>query len=223
MTSTCRPHLQFQVGSSPAQLGHGRHSSPQRESARNTGRPGTDRSCRERVGADPHGCRAQGGTGCSPGASGGPELGCHGARGLRGLQPPARCSAVSRRAMASIPNITQVMAGRMTLQPPQPLAEHHRPEGFEGGDDTLNRWLQQRALGNPRRDATRTVVVCHAIGVEKADGALASGAEADAASPGASGATWLIRFQRCCWRGWRCAAAPRARGSRLPCWLMNGA
>ncbi len=72
----------------------------------------------------------------------------------------------------------------MRLQAPQPLGEHHITTGFDCGDDRLNLWLQQRALGNQRSGATRTVVVCSADGVVKAYVALASGAVAVAASLG---------------------------------------
>lgn len=72
----------------------------------------------------------------------------------------------------------------MRLQAPQPLAEHHSATGFACGDATLNRWLQQRALGNQRSGATRTFVVCNGDGAVKAYVALASGAVAVAASPG---------------------------------------
>jgi GNAT superfamily N-acetyltransferase len=72
----------------------------------------------------------------------------------------------------------------MRLQAPQPLGEHHSTTGFDCGDDRLNLWLQQRALGNQRSGATRTFVVCHAGGAVKAYVALASGAVAVAASPG---------------------------------------
>jgi hypothetical protein len=56
----------------------------------------------------------------------------------------------------------------MRLQAPQPLGEHHITTGFDCGDDRLNLWLQQRALGNQRSGATRTVVVCNADGAVKA-------------------------------------------------------
>ena len=72
----------------------------------------------------------------------------------------------------------------MELQAPHPLDEHHSIAGFDCGDDMLNLWLQQRALGNQRSGATRTFVVCHADGAVTAYVALASGAVAVAASPG---------------------------------------
>ena len=72
----------------------------------------------------------------------------------------------------------------MRLQAPHPLAESHRTAGFDCGDDSLNQWLQRRALGNQLSGATRTFVVCCADGAVKAYVALASGAVAVAASPG---------------------------------------
>ena len=72
----------------------------------------------------------------------------------------------------------------MRLQAPQPLGEHHSTTGFDCGDDVLNLWLEQRALGNQRSGATRTFVVCNTDGAVKAYVALASGAVAVAASPG---------------------------------------
>jgi len=76
------------------------------------------------------------------------------------------------------------MAGLMELQAPQPLNEHHSTTGFDCGDDTLNLWLQQRALGNQCSGATRTFVVCNADGAVKAYVALASGAVAVSTSTG---------------------------------------
>lgn len=72
----------------------------------------------------------------------------------------------------------------MRRQAPQPLHEHHSTTAFDCGDDRLNLWLQQRALGNQRGGATRTFVVCNADGAVKAYVALASGAVAVATSPG---------------------------------------
>jgi GNAT superfamily N-acetyltransferase len=72
----------------------------------------------------------------------------------------------------------------MRLQAPQPLAESHSTAGFDCGDDSLNLWLQQRALGNQRSGATHTFVVYCTGGAVKAHVALASGAVAVAASPG---------------------------------------
>lgn len=72
----------------------------------------------------------------------------------------------------------------MELQAPQPLNKHHSRTGFDCGDDMLNLWLQQRALGNQRSGATRTFVVCNADSAVKAYVALASGAVAVSTSPG---------------------------------------
>jgi hypothetical protein len=72
----------------------------------------------------------------------------------------------------------------MRPQAPQPLAESHSTAGFDCGDDSLHRWLQQRAPGNQRSGATRTFVVCCVDGAVKACVALASGAVAVVASPG---------------------------------------
>ena len=72
----------------------------------------------------------------------------------------------------------------MRLHAPQPLEESHSTAGFDCGDDSLNQWLQQQALGNQRSGATRALVVCCADGAVKAYVALTSGAVAMAASPG---------------------------------------
>jgi hypothetical protein len=37
------------------------------------------------------------------------------------------------------------------MRPPEPLGPQHQLEGFDCGNATLNRWLQQRALANERR------------------------------------------------------------------------
>jgi GNAT superfamily N-acetyltransferase len=72
----------------------------------------------------------------------------------------------------------------MALQAPQALEPQHSTAGFDCGDASLNRWLQQRALANQGSGATRTFVVCDGTGMVKAFVALASGAVAVAASPG---------------------------------------
>jgi len=72
----------------------------------------------------------------------------------------------------------------MTLQPPQPLAEHHLTAAFDCGDPSLNQWLQHRALANQRSGATRTFVVCDAGNAIKAYVALASGALTTSSSSG---------------------------------------
>ena len=56
----------------------------------------------------------------------------------------------------------------MRLHAPQPLEDSRSTAGFDCGDASLNRWLQQRGLGNQRSGATRTFVVCCADGGVKA-------------------------------------------------------
>ena len=46
------------------------------------------------------------------------------------------------------------------MRPPEPLGPQHHLEGFDCGNATLNRWLQQRALANERQGVSRTVVLC---------------------------------------------------------------
>jgi len=46
------------------------------------------------------------------------------------------------------------------MRPPEPLGAQHQLEGFDCGNATLNRWLQQRALANERPGVWRTVVLC---------------------------------------------------------------
>jgi len=41
---------------------------------------------------------------------------------------------------------------------PGPITEHHEVSAFDCGNETLNRWLRERALDNERRGATRTFV-----------------------------------------------------------------
>lgn len=48
----------------------------------------------------------------------------------------------------------------MPLLAPQPLAEHHRTEGFTSGVASLDDWLKRRALANQASGASRTFVVC---------------------------------------------------------------
>ena len=47
-----------------------------------------------------------------------------------------------------------------TLTPPKPLTDHHIIEPFSCGEPSLDRWLQQRALKNESRRASRTYVIC---------------------------------------------------------------
>ena len=49
----------------------------------------------------------------------------------------------------------------MPLLAPQPLAEHHRTEGFTSGITSLDDWLKRRALANQASGASRTFVVCN--------------------------------------------------------------
>jgi predicted N-acetyltransferase YhbS len=46
------------------------------------------------------------------------------------------------------------------VKAPQPLTATHQLDGFDCGNDTMNSWLKQRALGNQDDGATRTFVVC---------------------------------------------------------------
>ena len=39
---------------------------------------------------------------------------------------------------------------------PEPITQHHDVSAFDCGNETLNRWLGERALDNERRGATRT-------------------------------------------------------------------
>lgn len=50
----------------------------------------------------------------------------------------------------------------MALTAPQPLADHHRIEGFCSGVESLDAWLIRRARANQSRDATRTFVLTEA-------------------------------------------------------------
>lgn len=63
----------------------------------------------------------------------------------------------------------------MTLTAPQPLADHHRLEGFESGVPALDDWLHRRARTNQAGGASRTFVVCEGHQVVGYN-ALASGA-----------------------------------------------
>jgi GNAT superfamily N-acetyltransferase len=48
----------------------------------------------------------------------------------------------------------------VALSPPEPLAAHHRVEGFASGVAALDDWLKRRALANQSSGASRTFVVC---------------------------------------------------------------
>ena len=44
--------------------------------------------------------------------------------------------------------------------PPAPLTAQHDLEDFRSGEETLDRWLRERALANMESSATRTYVIC---------------------------------------------------------------
>lgn len=47
----------------------------------------------------------------------------------------------------------------MSLSSPEPLADHHRLEGFDSGVPALDDWLHRRARGNQSSGASRVFVV----------------------------------------------------------------
>lgn len=49
----------------------------------------------------------------------------------------------------------------MTWRPPEPLAVHHRLEGFDCGKPTLNHWLLHHARQAQTSGSARTFVVAH--------------------------------------------------------------
>lgn len=71
----------------------------------------------------------------------------------------------------------------MTVSAPVPLTEHHDIESFHSGVDSLDTWLQRRALKNQATRASRTFVVCEGKPVV-AYYALASSAVAVDTAPG---------------------------------------
>lgn len=71
----------------------------------------------------------------------------------------------------------------MQLTAPMPLTAQHTVEGFSCGVDSLDGWLQRRALKNQLQGASRTYVVCDANRV-LAYYALASGAVTTTAAAG---------------------------------------
>jgi GNAT superfamily N-acetyltransferase len=71
----------------------------------------------------------------------------------------------------------------VTLRAPEPLAAHHDTSSFVGGVESLDRWLQQRALKNQATGASRTFVVCEGNRV-RGFYALASSAVAPVAATG---------------------------------------
>jgi GNAT superfamily N-acetyltransferase len=46
------------------------------------------------------------------------------------------------------------------MRPPEPLGDQHQLDGFDCGEESLNRWLRQRARHNERQGGSRTLVVC---------------------------------------------------------------
>ncbi len=48
----------------------------------------------------------------------------------------------------------------MTVRAPELLAAHHEIALFDSGDESLDRWLRQRALRNQNSGASRTFVAC---------------------------------------------------------------
>lgn len=50
----------------------------------------------------------------------------------------------------------------MSLSAPEPLALQHDTAAFSCGEESLDRWLKQRALKNQSSGASRTFVVCDA-------------------------------------------------------------
>lgn len=95
----------------------------------------------------------------------------------------------------------------MALQYPQPLAAHHVNVAFDYGDDSLNHWLQRRALSHQRSGASRIFVVVDDVCTVKAVVALAPGTIAVASPPAAFSPTCPIRSRWSCWRVWLYAAA----------------
>ncbi|MFT4242310.1 MAG: GNAT family N-acetyltransferase [Acidovorax sp.] len=72
----------------------------------------------------------------------------------------------------------------MTLSAPVPLAPQHDVAAFASGTDSLDQWLQRRALKNQATGASRTFVACDAQGRVMAYYALASSAVTLDAAPG---------------------------------------
>ena len=71
----------------------------------------------------------------------------------------------------------------MRLAAPEPLAARHDTESFHSGEETLDAWLQRRALKNQASGASRTFVVCEGVRVV-AYYALASSSLIVDAAPG---------------------------------------
>ncbi len=71
----------------------------------------------------------------------------------------------------------------MNLRAPEPLTAQHDVTSFQSGEESLDRWLKQRALKNQISGASRTFVACDGNRV-MAYYALASGAVAVEAASG---------------------------------------
>lgn len=71
----------------------------------------------------------------------------------------------------------------MTLAGPEPLADHHRLDGFDSGVAALDDWLSRRAQPNQAAGASRTYVVRDGP-IVVAYYALAAGDVAISAAPG---------------------------------------
>jgi GNAT superfamily N-acetyltransferase len=71
----------------------------------------------------------------------------------------------------------------ISLQPPEPLADHHELADFHSGETSLDEWLKRRARGNQASGASRTYVLCQDSRVV-AYYALASGVIAVENAPG---------------------------------------
>jgi GNAT superfamily N-acetyltransferase len=70
------------------------------------------------------------------------------------------------------------------MQAPEPLTASHQLEGFDCGVDSLNQWLQRRALINQLAGVSRTSVLCEQQQV-RAYSSLAAGSIVLADVPGA--------------------------------------
>ena len=70
----------------------------------------------------------------------------------------------------------------MNVHPAEPLAPHHRLEGFSCGEPLLDEWLKRRALANQLSGASRTFVSVDATDAVLGYYALAVGAVAHQAA-----------------------------------------
>jgi predicted N-acetyltransferase YhbS len=48
----------------------------------------------------------------------------------------------------------------MTVRAPEPIVAHHRVDSFDSGVESLDHWLERRALKNQATGASRTFVAC---------------------------------------------------------------